>query len=75
MAGAAAERGSRARRQSAAAGETATLEIEPFAPLGPAARDALADEGERLLGFAADRAASHAVRFRDGRRPAAATQT
>ncbi|WP_310741255.1 winged helix DNA-binding domain-containing protein [Microbispora sp. H10670] len=45
------------------AGETATLEIEPFAPLDSAARDALADEGERLLGFAADGATSHAVRF------------
>ncbi|MEU8193767.1 winged helix DNA-binding domain-containing protein [Microbispora amethystogenes] len=57
------------------AGETATLEIEPFAPLAPAVRDALADEGERLLGFAADRAASHAVRFLDGRRPVATTGT
>jgi hypothetical protein len=44
---------------------TATLVIEPFAPLTTADRDALADEGERLLRFSEDRAASVAVRFGD----------
>ena len=30
----------------------ATLEIEPFAPIAPAALPALTEEGMRLLGFA-----------------------
>ena len=39
------------------------LEIEPFTPLGPADRDAVAAEGERLLGFAAPAVAVRDVRF------------
>ena len=39
------------------------LEIEPFIPLGPADRDAVAAEGERLLGFAAPAIAVRDVRF------------
>ncbi len=39
------------------------LEIEPFTPLGPADRDAIAAEGERLLGFAAPAIAVRDVRF------------
>ena len=39
------------------------LEIEPFISLGPADRDAVAAEGERLLGFAAPAIAIRDVRF------------
>jgi Winged helix DNA-binding domain len=39
------------------------LEIEPFISLGPADRDAVAAEGERLLGFAAPATAARDVRF------------
>ena len=39
------------------------LEIEPFTPLGPADRDAVVAEGERLLGFAAPAIAVRDVRF------------
>lgn len=39
------------------------LEIEPFISLGPADRDAVAAEGERLLGFAAPAIAVRDVRF------------
>jgi hypothetical protein len=39
------------------------LEIEPFISLGPADRDAVAAEGERLLGFAAAAIAVRDVRF------------
>ena len=39
------------------------LEIEPFISLGPADRDAVASEGERLLGFAAPAIAVRDVRF------------
>ena len=39
------------------------LEIEPFISLGPADRDAIAAEGERLLGFAAPAIAVRDVRF------------
>jgi winged helix DNA-binding protein len=39
------------------------LQIEPFIPLGPADRDAVAAEGERLLGFAAPAIAVRDVRF------------
>ena len=43
--------------------DAATLVVEPFAPLSPPDRAALADEGERLLRFIADDAATFAVRF------------
>jgi hypothetical protein len=39
------------------------LEIEPFISLGPADRDAVAAEGERLLGFVAPAIAVRDVRF------------
>ena len=39
------------------------LEIEPFISLGPADRDAIVAEGERLLGFAAPAIAVRDVRF------------
>jgi Winged helix DNA-binding domain len=39
------------------------LEIEPFISLGPADRDAVTAEGERLLGFAAPAIAVRDVRF------------
>ena len=39
------------------------LEIRPFTPLSPADRDAVAAEGERLLGFAAPATAIRDVRF------------
>jgi hypothetical protein len=39
------------------------LEIEPFIPLSPAGRDAIAAEGQRLLGFAAPVIAVRDVRF------------
>ncbi|WP_256862839.1 winged helix DNA-binding domain-containing protein [Microbispora sp. GKU 823] len=51
------------RRRTERAGETAVLEIEPFAPLGAATRDALAAEGERLLEFAAGDASARDIRF------------
>lgn len=41
----------------------AVLEIEPFAPLAKADRSALAEEGDRLLDFAAADAKSGEVRF------------
>jgi hypothetical protein len=40
-----------------------TLQIEPFIPFSPACRDAIAAEGERLLGFAAPATAVRDVRF------------
>jgi hypothetical protein len=43
--------------------DAAVLVIHPFAPLAPADRRALEDEGERLVRFAAADASSHAVRF------------
>ncbi|HZU56459.1 MAG TPA: winged helix DNA-binding domain-containing protein [Actinocrinis sp.] len=43
--------------------DTATLVVEPFAPLSKRTRAALAEEGERLLGFAAPDAQSHGLRF------------
>jgi hypothetical protein len=39
------------------------LEIEPFVPLGASDRDAVAAEGERLLGFATSAIAVRDVRF------------
>ena len=45
------------------AGPSATLAIEPFAPLSPAERDALAAEGGALIRFIADGARDFAVRF------------
>ncbi len=44
-------------------GTLATLVIEPFAPLPAAARDGLAEEGERLIRFSDDRARDFAIRF------------
>lgn len=44
-------------------GDTAALVISPFAPLAPADRAALEDEGGRLLRFAAEDAARREVRF------------
>ncbi|GLX07612.1 winged helix DNA-binding domain-containing protein [Microbispora sp. NBRC 16548] len=44
-------------------GKTAVLAIAPFEPLGPATRDALAAEGERLLEFAAGDAPARDIRF------------
>ena len=44
---------------------TATLVVEPFAPLPPGSRAALADEAERLVRFMEPAAKSHAVRFAD----------
>jgi hypothetical protein len=41
----------------------ATLNIEPFAPLPPSSRAALADEGERLVRFMEPDAKSYEVRF------------
>lgn len=49
----------RIRRQ----GGTAVLEIEAFEALTAASRAALAEEGERLLDFAADGAAARDIRF------------
>jgi hypothetical protein len=43
--------------------EKATLMIEPFGPLTEADRDALAEEGLRLLTFAASSAKTHALEF------------
>lgn len=49
-------------------GEGSTLVIEPFEPLAEGDRDALAEEGERLLGFLAGPrgAGEFQVRFREG---------
>ncbi len=44
-------------------GGKATLEIEPFEPLSGRDRDALAEEGARLLAFAAPDAGATEVRF------------
>jgi hypothetical protein len=41
----------------------ATLRITPVAPLAPADRDAVAEEGARLLTFAASEAARHEIQF------------
>jgi hypothetical protein len=43
--------------------EKATLVIEPFEPLMDEDRDALAEEGSRLLTFAASNAKTHAIEF------------
>ena len=43
--------------------KTATLSIEPFAPLSSEDRAAVSEEGNRLLRFLAPAAASHEVRF------------
>jgi hypothetical protein len=43
--------------------EKATLMIEPFGPLTEEDRDALAEEGLRLLVFAASSAKTHAIEF------------
>jgi hypothetical protein len=43
--------------------EKATLMIEPFGPLTEADRDALTEEGLRLLTFAASSAKTHAIEF------------
>ncbi len=40
-----------------------SLEIEPFVPLSASDRDAVAAEGERLLGFATPAIAVRDVRF------------
>jgi len=45
------------------AGPTATLVVEPFGPLPARDRDALAEEGERLVRFVEDGAGSVEVRF------------
>jgi hypothetical protein len=42
---------------------TATLTVEPFGPISPPDRQALSQEAQRLLGFAADGAARHDIRF------------
>ena len=47
--------------------ENAALEIEPFGPVPAAERDALTEEGGRLLGFAAAGASGHDVRLLTGR--------
>lgn len=44
---------------------TATLVVEPFAPLSEGAMKALAEEGERLVRFVEDDAQSFGVRFAD----------
>jgi hypothetical protein len=43
--------------------EKATLVIEPFEPLRKEDREALAEEGLRLLTFAASNAKTHAIEF------------
>ena len=43
--------------------ESATLVIELFAPLSPGEREALREEGERLVRFVEDNAARFAIRF------------
>jgi hypothetical protein len=43
--------------------KVAALVVEPFAPLAPQDRDALAEEGERLLRFATDGQSELDVRF------------
>jgi len=45
--------------------DSATLRIELFGPVTAETRSALADEGERLLAFAADDAGNHDVEFID----------
>lgn len=42
---------------------TATLQLDPFRPLATQNRDELAEEGTRLLAFAAPDAAKHAIQF------------
>jgi len=49
--------------RSERSGSTATLTIESFEPLPDEARDALADEGERLIRFVEDAANTFVVRF------------
>jgi hypothetical protein len=44
-------------------GDRAVLVVEPFQPLDAATRDAVVEEGMRLLGFAAGDAGSHDLRF------------
>ena len=44
---------------------TATLVIKPFEPLAPSVRDALAEEGERLVRFVEADAKAFVVRFAD----------
>lgn len=44
-------------------GGSATLEIEPFAPIARADREQVAEEGERLIEFVAPEAGTRAVRF------------
>jgi Winged helix DNA-binding domain len=44
-------------------GDTVTLLIGSFAPISKHDRDALAEEGTRLLGFAAGDAVTHDVQF------------
>jgi len=41
----------------------AALTIELFRPLGPRDRDAVTDEGRRLLAFAAPDSEAHDIRF------------
>ncbi len=41
----------------------ATLVIEPFEPLSASAREALTEEGERLVRLVGDGAKAYAVRF------------
>jgi len=43
--------------------KSAALVVEPFAPLPSADRDALAEEGERLLRFATDGQPELDIRF------------
>jgi hypothetical protein len=45
----------------------ATLQVTPFEPLSAPDRDALAEEGGRLLAFAAAEAQTHDVRFAPSR--------
>jgi hypothetical protein len=44
-------------------GNAATLAIEPFEPIAPADREQVAEEGERLLAFAAPGAVRSEIRF------------
>ncbi|MBA2784501.1 MAG: winged helix DNA-binding domain-containing protein, partial [Rubrobacteraceae bacterium] len=43
--------------------DRATLEIEPFEPLARKSRDALAEEGERLIRFTGEGAETFEIRF------------